>query len=365
MLCSSIEVDKQTLPGGATESFNFELRQNGRLLDQFSLTDAATPYLIFPLSATLTYSVTEATPSGRSLISQTCSDGYAPTSITPQGGNTVSCTFVNERQTGTIIINKTAQGGDATFDFTGPGGDLGSSFQLTTTNGSDSVTFNNVPTGAYNVTEVVNSLPAGWDFAGLACSDPSKDTSVTGATASIQVGYNETVNCTFTNTRRGSITITKTVDLNGFDNDTNVTGQLYRICVAGDPNSNTGSASYPETCEMFSAGDFFTFDNLLPGDYLVYETAPTANEGWMITVSDGTPTVLPGEDTPVTVSNKPIQGEILIIKTVNPRFVREYDWAITKTVDPPALDLFVGDTGRYLVYVGHRAIDSSGSGLCH
>ncbi|MCW5844926.1 MAG: carboxypeptidase regulatory-like domain-containing protein [Caldilinea sp.] len=339
VLCSSIEVDKQTVPGGATESFNFELRQNGRLLEQFSLTDAATPYLIFPLTPTITYSVTEATPSGWSLISQTCSDGYAPSSITPQGGNTVSCTFINERQTGTIIINKTAQGGDATFDFTGPGGNLGSNFQLTTTNGSASVTFNNVPTGAYSVAEDVNALPTGWDFTGLACSDPSTDTSVTGATASIQVGYNETVNCTFTNTRRGSITVTKTVDFNGFGNDPTVVNQLYTICVEG------ASVSYPANCQDFSAGQSRSFGNLLPGDYLVYETAPTANEGWMITVSDGTPTVLPGEDTPVTVSNKPIQGEILIIKTVNPRFVREFEWAITKTVDPPTLDLFVGDTG--------------------
>ena len=262
----------------------------------------------------------------------------ATSSVAVNANQDVVCTFTNTRKTGSLVITKSAVGGDATFGFTGAGGSLPGAFQITTSAGSGSATYSNVPTGSYTVNEDV--LPDGWDFSSLQCSDPSGNTTANGTTALIQVEQNETVNCTFTNTRRGSITITKTVDYNGFETDPDVQQQQYTICVEG------ASVSYPANCQSFSAGQSRTFDNLLPGSYWVYETAPTANEGWMIAVSNANPAVLAGQDTAVVVSNMPIQGEILVIKSVNPRFVREYQWAITKTVDPPQLDLFVGDTGE-------------------
>ncbi len=337
VLCSSIEVDKVTVPGGAAQPFAFTLWQGGRQIEQFSLTDASIPNVIFPLTPTVTYSITEATPAGWNLTSQSCTDGYSPTSITPQGGATVTCTFVNTRQTGTLIINKIAQGADATFGFSGPGSDLGATFQITTSNGSGSRTFSGAPTGAYTVTE--GALPAGWDFSGLECSDPTNNTTINGATAAIQVGADETVSCTFTNVRRGSITITKSVDFNGFENDPVIQNQPYEICLEGV------SVAYGPTCSIYTAGASLTIDNLQPGDYRVYEQTPTASEGWMIGVAPANPVVLAGQDTPVTVSNMPLQGELVVIKTVNTRFTREYQWEITKTVTPPTLELFVGDTG--------------------
>ena len=259
-------------------------------------------------------------------------------SVTVHADQSVVCTFTNTRKSGSFVITKAAVGGDATFGFTGSGATVPDVFQITTSGGSGSVTYNNVPTGSYAVNEA--GLPDGWDFSSLQCSDPSGNTTVDGTTASIEVEQNETVNCIFTNTRRGSITITKSVAYNGFEADPDVQQQQYTICVEG------ASVSYPVHCQNFLAGQSTTFGNLLPGSYSVYETAPTANEGWMITVSNATPTVLAGQDTAVIVSNMPVQGEILVIKSVHPRFVREYQWAITKTVDPPLLDLFVGDTGQ-------------------
>ena len=113
----------------------------------------------------------------------------------------------------------------------------------------------------------------------------------------------------------------------------------YTICFAGV------SVTYGPVCNTFLAGQSLTIDNLLPGNYQVDETTPGANDGWMIAVAPENPVVVAGQDTAVTVSNMPLQGELVVVKTVNTRFVREYNWEITKTVDPPTLDLFVGDTG--------------------
>ena len=46
-------------------------------------------------------------PAGWTLTSATCSDGSAPSAIALAAGETVTCTFVNRRQTGALRIYKT------------------------------------------------------------------------------------------------------------------------------------------------------------------------------------------------------------------------------------------------------------------
>ena len=263
----------------------------------------------------------------------------ATTSVMVSPNKNTVCTFANTRRTGQIVISKLTEGGDAAFDFTGPGGGLAPSFQITTSGGSGQTTFNSAPTGVYTVSE--GALPAGWDFASLVCSDPSNNTAINGVTATINVGDGETVICTYTNVRRGSLSVTKIVDANGFDpNQPPLSDQQYEIRVEGV------DATFSQTNTLL-AGETWTLDNLMPGQYRVEELAPTPNDGWLITIAPVTPTVVAGQNTAVEVRNMPLQGELLIVKTVNPEFVREYVWAITKTVDPPSLDLFVGDRGEF------------------
>jgi hypothetical protein len=152
-----------------------------------------------------TYTVTEADPSpGFLLTAINCTTGGSgdvpsrTATITLAPGATVTCTFVNTKQLGTIVINKAAVGGDDTFNYTASGTGLPATFQITTSGGSGSQTFANLAGGSYTVTE--QTPPTGWSFTSLVCTDPDGGTTVVGQTANIDLDPGETVTCTYTNT---------------------------------------------------------------------------------------------------------------------------------------------------------------------
>lgn len=153
------------------------------------------------------YTITEMVPAGWALTGLTCTDpngtssgnvGTATATINLGPGAGVVCTFV-DTQAGGITINKTAVGGNGTFNFTStvPGS---ATFPITTASGSGSVSFSSIPPGTYTVTE--SGLPAGWSLTNLSCVDPTGDSTVnlgTG-TATIVLAASESVSCTFTDT---------------------------------------------------------------------------------------------------------------------------------------------------------------------
>jgi Prealbumin-like fold domain len=128
-----------------------------------------------------TYDVAETVPAGWNLVSSSCDDGSNPASISLSGGETVTCTFHDARETGAVRITKTrkhaASGpGDhphAGVDFKVTGGSLPAGGQAVTTdaNGVACVdglvlsSFSGV--GDYTVTETV---PAGYS------ASPTSDT---------------------------------------------------------------------------------------------------------------------------------------------------------------------------------------------
>ena len=63
--------------------------------------------------------------------------------------------------------------------------------------------------GTYSSREAV---PTGWDLKGITCDDSDSSGAVGTATATFRVIANETVTCTFTNTKRGSVTLKKTTN---------------------------------------------------------------------------------------------------------------------------------------------------------
>ena len=122
-------------------------------------------------------------------------------------GENVNCVFTNTRR-GTVVINKTAVGGNDTFGYTATGTDLGN-FNITTSGGTGTQTFTNVRPGAKTVLE--SAPPTGWVFTSLVCSDPGDSgTTTTGQTANIDLDPGETVTCTYTNTKQGTVVINKT-----------------------------------------------------------------------------------------------------------------------------------------------------------
>ncbi|MBI2600716.1 hypothetical protein HYW42_02075 [Candidatus Daviesbacteria bacterium] len=116
---------------------------------------------------------------------------------------------------GTIIIKKDSIPDDAQdFAFTRS---FGTNFSLdddTDNTLSNTATFSTVESGSYTVTE--NEV-GGWSLTGLSCQDPDNGSSInlTERTATIDLDAGETITCTFTNTKLGSISGMKFEDMNG------------------------------------------------------------------------------------------------------------------------------------------------------
>ena len=217
---SQIVVRKVTVPPSAGDLnppvFNFTVTGTGLTPNPttFSLMDQGSwPSGTLPPGGT--YSVVENTPlpAEWDFTKVACTDGknpYDPAGFTMPPGKTVECTFTNTKR-GTVIITKNSVGGDGTFDFTSTGGLGTTPFSLITSSGTKSITYSNVTPGAYSVTEDTQTSP--WDFTGLACTETggvnTNPSTTAGQVATIKVDPGETVTCTFTNTKRGTVIVTK------------------------------------------------------------------------------------------------------------------------------------------------------------
>jgi len=249
------------------------------------------------------YDVGETVPAGWDLISSTCDNDSPVNAINLNGGDNVTCTFTN-RQRGTLIVQKIAQGGDDTFGFGSfslpPPSDV---FNIVTSGGTGSVTIPNLVPGIFDVAEV--GIPPGWNLIESTCSDGS-------LISSIDIAAGETVTCTFTNQREGDITIIKnTVGANGTFQFNSLGLGNFGITTA----ANTGSQNFP---------------GLAPGSYDVAEVIPA---GWQLTglvcsdpngntvvdAAAGTAQINldPGESVSCTYTNTQ-EGTIIVEKQTDP-----------------------------------------------
>ncbi|MGH2526847.1 MAG: prealbumin-like fold domain-containing protein, partial [Actinomycetota bacterium] len=342
-LRGSIVVDKVTAPAGDPQSFPFTLTGGPDAINQgFSLTDAAAPHnsgLVKPG----TYAVAETSvPAGWDLTSATCSDGSSPGSISLEAGETVTCTFTNTRRGRIIVEKQTIPNGDPTlFSFTPS---YGSSFQLADGQQNNSGLL--VP-GAYSVSETV---PAGWNLTSATCSDGSSP-------SSIVLDANETVTCTFTNTKAGEIIVQKQTDPDG------------------STQSFAFTASYDADGFSLSDGQSNSSGPLAPGNYSVAETVP---DGWDLESAmcdDGSPAnaiVLAADETVTCVfSNTLRRGRIIVQKQTNPdgdpqvfSFSASYDADGFTLSDGQSNNSGVLDPGTYSVSETVPAGWDLGSAVC-
>jgi hypothetical protein len=291
----SITVVKRTVPARDDQSFAFTLSQAGQVLNTFNLLNngSTTTESLKPG----TYAAAESLPEGWDTTSASCDDGSDPAAIDLGPGEHVTCTFVNT-QRGRIYVDKVTDpsGDPRSFDFslTGPN-DVSQSFSLT----DQSALHNSglLLAGTYDVTE---STPEGWDLSGASCDngDPADE---------VVLDAGETVTCTFTNSKRGSIVIDKVTQPAG-------DGQEFSFDLTG-PNGFTA--------QSFKLADGTTPHDsgaVRPGTYSASESAVA---GWDLsntTCSDGSPVtaiaVGPGEKVTCTFTNTKRQP-VTVVKKEN------------------------------------------------
>ncbi|HPM84987.1 MAG TPA: filamentous hemagglutinin N-terminal domain-containing protein, partial [Candidatus Anammoximicrobium sp.] len=296
-----IIVEKQTIPDGSTDQFDFNVSGGpSNYYDYDFLLSDGQSYTNYVLAGS--YTVTETgLPDGWGLSSIAVTGDMDYGSGAPDlanrnilvdldSGEVIRVTFTNT-QGGQIIVQKQTvpDGSTQPFDFTTSYGDP---FQLAD---GQTNTSGYLPPGTYTVEELAEM---GWFFDGVTGAD-----SVSGQTATVNLAAGETRTLVFSNTQGGQIVVTKDV-------------------LAGDPATLFDFvASYPPGSFQLSDGQSNTSGYLRPGTYTVEELAEM---GWFfdgVTGADGvsgqkaTVNLAAGETRTLVFSNTQ-GGQIVVTKDV-------------------------------------------------
>ena len=219
------------------------------------------------------HNVTELIPVGWFLTDVVCDNGQTGTTGGPGigatggvdvdvvAGQVQTCTFSNALA-GQIIVKKITDPRNSLeqFEFEGSWGE-----QIFMADGD--IFARLVPPGTYTVTE---HIPVGWDLTTVSCTGGLGSTGTTGPAggtggAEFTVGPGQTVECIFTNTQRGSLTVIKQIET------VNGTGPAFQFSVGFGPEVS-----------LFG-GDSINFPNVRPDTYQITESVP---EGWDLTTID-------------------------------------------------------------------------------
>src|ERR671925_851062 len=238
--CKKTEEKVTIKPGPITVCVNPD--GTVRKIPPYQCTKPGVVLTLPPASGTVYFCVSNSTSLLRYVTSPSqCTASEFPVMVTPNAGK--------------IIVKKvTDPSSDTTsFSFTAGGGLSPSSFNL---KNGEQQTFSDVVPGSYSVSETV---PSGWDLT-KSCSDGSDP-------SSIGVSAGETVTCTFTNTKRGTIIVKKVTDPSS---DTTTSFSF-----------TAGGGLSPSSFNLKN-GEQQTFSDVVPGSYNVTESVPL---GWDLTSS--------------------------------------------------------------------------------
>ena len=325
---ATIRLDKTTLPAGSTEVFNFTTT-GGLNPSTFTMTDA-TPVREFVVAPNGTYTITEsALPSGWHLLPVSgCGTFDATTrtvTIVPSAGQILNCSFVNSaRILDSITIDKvTVPGGDPTnfaMVFQPPLFGQPISFQLA--DATPPRTFTGVLEALpYEIRETV---PTGWVLAvsGENCSPIVVNNVTVGARVS-PIPFTDT-KCTFTNTKRATVTVNKTT-------------------VGGDGSFLIHGTFGERTITTTNGSGSTTFTNVAPGTYQLLETVPT---GWTAGPwggncgSSGALTIQPGTTNITCTITNTRQATVSIDKVTVPSGDQQsFSFAASPGLNPPTFSL--------------------------
>lgn len=215
----SLTIVKNAEPNGAQD---FSFTTTGVGLSNFSLDDDADGALsntqVFSNLAAGMYAVSETAVIGWTQTSATCDNGSPIDAISLEAGGNITCTFVNTRDAGSILVNKLVDtDGDGSYETGNSGANtLGFRWGLdagavTNTMGS---TVSSIATGNHTVTEnsIANYHFVGWFTTGstqYSCSNPEGNT----LPIDISVTKDVTRSITLCNARdTGTITVAKALN---------------------------------------------------------------------------------------------------------------------------------------------------------
>ena len=176
-----------------------------------------------------------------------------------------------------------------------------------------------VEPGSYSTRELV---PNGWDLESISCQDPTGDSSGDKRlqTATFNVAIQETVICTFTNTKRGDAKVVKTVNGRVPLGSESFGFELRQ----GASTTMSGNVLEPRTANAANGGMIDFAEKLVPG--APYALCEIVMPGWMTTL--GPPfyavynpsgdnstvctdfTVTPGQTKSFAIDNKPPPGDL-------------------------------------------------------
>ncbi len=264
------------------------------------------------------YSVSEQAQAGWDLGSATCSDGSPVSNINLAVGENVTCTFTNNKRA-TIVVVKDAQPDDAqNFSFTAGGGLSPASFDLDDdADGtlSNSQTFTDLVAGSgYSISEAV---PSGWDQSSATCSDGSP-------ASNISVSGGETVTCTFTNRKRGQITVVK--------DSTPDDAQDFAFSAGG--GLSPASFSLDDDGDPTLASSRTFTDVPVGSGYSLSESVPAGWDQTSATCSDGSAVsnidVAPGEAITCTFANRK-RARLIVVQDSTPNDAQDFAFTASTT----------------------------------
>lgn len=293
-----------------------------------------------------TYTVTETTPDGFFIDNAVCgTETYENGAELQLGwGDSITCTYSNEAF-GEIVIEKVIDSVDPAaatvpFPFDGPVDTTLDVFPLL---GGESETSGAVLTaGQYTIAELV---PAGWDLTDLSCSTTSLVQQPTSSQSTpdlanervlVDLGAGDRVTCTFTNTQRGEIIVTKAVPADVAILDAR--NQAFDFSIDTLVPVNVASFSLDDDATTATLDSETT--EVVPGTYTVTEAPAT---GWTlqgvvcdsvsVTPIDGAvPAVVePGETVECIFTNMPDPADVTIEKTVTD-VAADYPWSFEFTI---------------------------------
>ncbi len=309
----SIVIDKKTVPSGDQTSFEFTTTGEG--YDAFELADESLPNSQ-SLTPNTTYSVVETVPDGWDLTSVVCEssigDVETAAAIELDPGEVVTCTFTDTKR-GIIQIDKNTIPSDSqdVFDFDASWSDE----LIRLSNASEIGESGWLLPGTYQISE---NVPNGWDLTSANCESSIGDTETPNA---IELDPGEVVTCTFTDTKRASLTLKKEV-VN--DNGGTMEAVDFQASITADGAEDPENVAWDEE------------QLLVPGIYTLRESELKgyASEGWQCenTNIPQEPTVYglrslnneitlaPGDEAVCTITNDDISPSLVLNKIVENPF---------------------------------------------